>query len=122
MAMGSANVTLYAKWTANSTFTVTYLGNGNTGGSIPIDSTNYEQGQTVTVMGNTGNLVKTGYAFAGWNTQADGSGTTYAQAQTFTMGSANVTYAKWNIVQGFAYVANSGSGNSRSTRSAQTDL
>ncbi len=95
-AMGSANVTLYAKWTANPTYTVTYNGNGNTGGSVPTDATNYEQGQTVTVLGNTGSLVKSGYTFAGWNTQADGNGTTYAQAQTFAMVSANVIlYTKW---------------------------
>ena len=94
--MGAANVTLYAKWTANPTFTVTYDGNGADGGVVPIDSANYEQGATVTVSGNTGTLVKTGYSFAGWNTQADGFGTTYTQSQTFTMGAANVTlYAKW---------------------------
>jgi uncharacterized repeat protein (TIGR02543 family) len=94
--MGSANVTLYAKWTTNTTYTVTYNGNGNTGGNVPIDTTYYEQGQTVTVLGNTGNLVNTGYSFAGWNTLSNGTGTTYTQAQTFIMGSANVTlYAKW---------------------------
>ncbi len=105
--MGAANVTLYAQWTTIPTYTVTYNGNGNTGGSVPIDSTNYQQGQTVTVLDNTGSLVKTGYSFSGWNTQADGSGTTYTQAQTFTMGAANVTlYAKWTAILGFAYVAN----------------
>ena len=94
--INAGNVTLYALWTVNPTFTVTYSGNGNTGGSVPIDSTHYEQGQTVTVLGNTGNLVKSGYAFTGWNTQANGAGTTYLQAQTFTMGAANVTfYAIW---------------------------
>ena len=94
--MGAANITLYAKWTANPTYTVTYNGNGNTSGSVPTDSTNYEQAQTVTVLGNTGNLAKSGYSFAGWNTQANGSGTTYIQSQTFTMASANVTlYAQW---------------------------
>jgi len=86
--------------TTSPTYTVTYNGNGHTGGSVPIDSTNYQQGQTVTVPGNTGNLVKTGYSFAGWNTQANGSGTTYAQGQTFSMGAANVTlYAKWQAGQ-----------------------
>jgi uncharacterized repeat protein (TIGR02543 family) len=94
--MGTTNVTLYAVWTANPTYKVMYNGNGNTGGSVPIDSTNYVQGQSVTVIGNTGSLVKTNYSFAGWNTQANGSGTTYTQAQTFTMGAANVIlYAKW---------------------------
>jgi uncharacterized repeat protein (TIGR02543 family) len=97
--MGSANLILYAKWTANPTYTVVYNGNGNTGGSVPIDATNYEQGQTVTVLGNTGVLAKTGYSFAGWNTQADENGTTYTQAQSLAMGSANVTlYAKWTAI------------------------
>jgi uncharacterized repeat protein (TIGR02543 family) len=94
--MDTANVTLYALWTANPTYTVTYNGNGNTGGIVPADSTNYQQGQTVTVLGNTGGLVRTGYTFSDWNTLANGAGTTYTQAQTFTMGTANVTlYAKW---------------------------
>ncbi len=107
-AIGAANVTLYAKWTINPTYTVTYNGNGAAGGSVPIDSTGYEQGQTVTVLGNTGNLVATTYSFSGWNTQADGSGTNYGQGQTFTMGAVNVTlYAKWTIyVPSFAYAAN----------------
>jgi uncharacterized repeat protein (TIGR02543 family) len=94
--MRSANVALFAKWMANPTFTVTYDGNGNTSGSVPIDSTNYEQGQTVTVLGNTGNLMNGVYPFSGWNTQADGNGTTYWQGSTFTIGSANVTlFAMW---------------------------
>ncbi len=84
--------------TPTPTYTATYNGNGNTGGNVPVDSTNYTQGQTITVLGNTGSLVNTGYSFAGWNTQANGSGTTYTQGQTFTMLAANVTlYAKWTV-------------------------
>ncbi len=95
-AMGTANVTLYAQWTTNPTYTVTYNGNGNTGGSVPVDSTNYQQGAIVTVLGNTGALVNTGNTFAGWNTLADGSGTSYTPGQTFSMPAANVIlYAKW---------------------------
>ncbi len=77
-------------------YTVTYDGNGSTGGSVPVDSTNYDNGQTVTIFGNTGTLIKTGYVFSGWNTQPDGAGTTHAGGATFTMSSANVTlYALW---------------------------
>ncbi len=105
--IGTANVTLYAKWTTNPTYTVTYDGNSNTGGSVPVDSTNYEQGQTVTILGNLGNLTKTGSFFAGWNTRADGSGTTYTQSQTFTMGAANVTlYAKWTANPTYSVIYN----------------
>ena len=78
-------------------FTVTYDGNGNTGGTVPTDSNSpYTAGATVTVLGNTGTLVKTSYSFDGWNTKADGTGTTYAATSTFTI-TENVTlYAKWS--------------------------
>jgi len=77
-------------------YVVTYNGNGNGSGSVPVDSASYENGQTVTVLGNTGTLVKAGYSFSGWNTKADGSGTAYTEGLTFTMGTANVTlYAIW---------------------------
>ena len=65
-----------------------------------MDSNQYQQGTTVTVLGNTGSLVKTwfsfSYTFSGWNTKSDGSGTSYAPGATFTMPAANMTlYAKW---------------------------
>ncbi|MEI7899498.1 MAG: leucine-rich repeat protein, partial [bacterium] len=94
--MGSANVTLYAKWISTNTYTVTYSGNGNTGGAAPTDSGAYLSGATVTVLTNSGALAKTGCAFSGWNTSTNGLGTDRAANSTFTMGSANVTlYAKW---------------------------
>jgi len=93
--MPAANVTLYAKWIAD-TYTVTYDGNGNDSGTAPVDgSSPYAVGATVTVLDNT-DLAKTNYVFAGWNTQADGLGTDYAPSDTFSMPAANVTlYAKW---------------------------
>lgn len=92
----NANLTLYAKWTIN-TYTVTYDGNGETSGSVPVDgSSPYNYNSTVTVLGNSGNLAKTGYTFAGWNTVANGTGTSQAAASTFTLGATNVTlYAQW---------------------------
>jgi len=100
--MGSGNVTLYAKWKVfviPIPLIVMYDGNGNTGGSVPIDSNGYATGATVTVLGNTGSLVKSGYAFTGWNTSANGSGTGYVGGSTFAIGSADVTlYAQWTPV------------------------
>ncbi|CEJ07855.1 Cell wall-binding protein, partial [Acididesulfobacillus acetoxydans] len=94
--MGTADRTLVANFAAIPTYTVTYSGNGSSGGSVPTDSNNYTTGAAITVLGNTGSLVKTGSTFAGWNTAADGIGTSYAAGATLTMGSANVTmYAQW---------------------------
>jgi uncharacterized repeat protein (TIGR02543 family) len=89
----SGNTTLYARWTA----TVTYDANGATSGTAPTDAIAYRPGQPVTTAANSGTLAKTGYTLAGWNTAADGNGTTYAvnTASAFTM-SGNITlYAKW---------------------------
>lgn len=99
-AMASANVTIYAKWSLIPTYSVTYNGNGNTSGFVPTDSLTYQQSATVTIKDNTGSLAKTGYTFAGWNTAADGSGTSYTTGATFAMVSTNITlYAKWALIQ-----------------------
>lgn len=75
---------------------VTYVGTGSESGNVPVDNKMYKDGETVTVPGNPGGLVKTGYTLAGWNTQADGNGTTYAENDTFFAGIHDVTlYAKW---------------------------
>ena len=94
----SANTTLYARWTIN-TYTVTYNGNTNTGGTAPTDgSSPYNYNSTVTVLGNTGTLTKTGYTFSGWNTAADGSGTSYAAAATFSISTDTTLYAQWTAI------------------------
>ncbi len=89
-------------WTSGSVlslYTVTYDGNGNTGGTVPFNPASYASGRSVTVLGNTGNLTNPGNTFAGWIMGQDGSGTVYNAGDTFTMGAANVTlYAKWNAI------------------------
>ena len=88
--------TLYAKWTA--VYTVTYNGNGNTGGTAPADNKQYEQGEAAAVLGN-GSLSKSGYSFAGWNSQADGKGESYRSGDALTIGDSNVIlYAQWSII------------------------
>ena len=91
-------LTLYAKWTVID-YNISYDGNTNTGGAVPIDGSTYHITDQVTVSGNTGTLVKDNYVFAGWNTQADGNGTNRATTSTFEMGSSDVTlYAQWTAV------------------------
>ena len=83
------------KLAAPITYTVTYNGNGATSGTVPTDGTSYASGSTVTVLGNTGNLAKTGYAFVGWNTWSSGYGTDYAPGATFNINSNTTLYAQW---------------------------
>ena len=89
----SGNTTLYAKWTATS-YTVTYDGNTSDSGSVPTQQS-ASGGGSVIIPNNTGNLVKSGLMFGGWNTQSNGTGTTYSPGATYTP-TGNVTlYAIW---------------------------
>ncbi|MDX1679483.1 MAG: InlB B-repeat-containing protein [Akkermansiaceae bacterium] len=99
-----ADVTLYAKWVALPTYTVSYHGNGNTGGTVPSSQTKYH-GQNLTLATNSGNLTKSGFGFSGWNTSADGTGTHYAEEGTFSVDADTTLYAEWNG----SPVANAGS-------------
>jgi uncharacterized repeat protein (TIGR02543 family) len=111
----NANTSLFAQWTpvVSTTYTVTYLGNTNTGGNPPTDgSSPYAGGSSVTILGNSGSLTKSGVAvFAGWNTSADGSGTNYVGGDTFTITQNTTLYARW-IVAGSRLRYNAGTGGS----------
>ena len=86
-------------WLPPATYTVTYNGNTNTGGNGPTDgSSPYTVGSTVTILGNTGTLAKTGFTFSGWNTAADGSGTQYSPGNTFVINANTILYARWVVV------------------------
>jgi Listeria-Bacteroides repeat domain (List_Bact_rpt). len=92
----SANVTLYALWTDKTTYTVSYRYDGVCTGTVPVDTVHYLDGAKTIVLKNSGNLQKDGYAFNGWNTASDGTGTSYAAGDTITIDSSDVTlYAVW---------------------------
>jgi len=86
-------------YNASTTFTVTYNGNGSTSGTAPTDGNSpYNSGATVTVLGNTGGLTRTGYTFNNWNTSG-GGGTTYAPGATFSISANTILYAQWTVNQ-----------------------
>jgi uncharacterized repeat protein (TIGR02543 family)/LPXTG-motif cell wall-anchored protein len=87
----TANVTLYAEWTA-VTYTITYVGNGNTGGSVP---SNFVGFGSTNLASNSGSLVKTGATFTGWNTAANGTGTHYATGAAYSLTADVTLYAEW---------------------------
>jgi hypothetical protein len=94
---GWASSTSYSEvW--KESYTVTYDGNGASEGTAPIDSTNYNPEDIVTVQ-DPGSLSKApAYTFSSWNTQYDGLGTTYNPGDTFSISVPIVLYAQWLVV------------------------
>ncbi|MGL4382651.1 MAG: InlB B-repeat-containing protein, partial [Bacilli bacterium] len=89
------NITLYAKWQENAKYTITYFGNTNTSGNVPSDSSSpYYVNTNVIVLG-LGDLRKENYSFTGWNTQADGEGTSYKAGSSFAITANTNLYAIW---------------------------
>jgi uncharacterized repeat protein (TIGR02543 family) len=74
-----------------ASFTVTFMGNGSTSGSMSNETDNTATALTANAF------VRTGYTFAGWNTVAGGGGTAYANSASYPF-TANVTlYAQWTL-------------------------
>jgi len=77
-------------------YSVTYYGNGNSGGSPPVDNNRYASGEYAAVLGND-TLEKAGYKFSGWNTGADNSGTRYNGGDKIKIEDADIfLYAVWS--------------------------
>ena len=86
----SANVTLYAHWTAN-TYAVSYDANGGTGAPGQQTKT-YDVSLTLSSNIPT----RTGYTFLGWATSASGA-VAYAAGGTYTANAAITLYAVWRV-------------------------
>ncbi len=84
-----AAVTLYAQWTANPAYAVTFNGNGSTTGATATETANVP-----TALSANG-FSRTGYVFSGWNTVAIGGGASYADGATYPFGAAVTLYAQW---------------------------
>ena len=94
-------ITLYAQWKAN-TYTVTYDKNKPSTASSQVAGTMTKSTYTYDVSSNlrTNTYTLTGWTFTGWNTKADGSGTTYSNKAsvknwTSTNGANIILYAQW---------------------------
>ena len=102
-AENGATVTLYAQWTAN-TYTVHFVAGIPVSGEMPDQSLTY--GQAANLTANAFSTTK-GY-FVNWNTEADGSGTTYTDGQevlnlTAEDGGVVTLYAQWHLRHRFYY-------------------
>ena len=100
-------VVLGVNWKVN-TYTITYNANG---GNESNQTQEVKYGETWTTKDKI--FTKTGYTQVGWNTKADGSGTTYSLKKLQkAKKEGNLTlYAKWKVnTYTITYNANGGSG------------
>ena len=96
LVKGDVTVDLYPVWVPNA-YIVKYEGNGASG-STASSKHAYDVDAPLTANGFT----KAGFAFAGWNTKQDGSGTSYADGQSVKNLTATrnivTLYAQWMAV------------------------
>ncbi|MBR5423932.1 MAG: InlB B-repeat-containing protein, partial [Clostridia bacterium] len=99
-----ANITLYAHWT-KQTYKFAYNANTPSNATASVDMhglTNTQKTYSVNVNLSSTQPTLTGWTFAGWNTKADGTGTTFAAGALINNddlfpgknGTVNL-YAKW---------------------------
>ena len=95
-------------WTipALKSYNVAYNANGGSG--APSTQTKW-YGETLTL--SSVKPTRTGYTFAGWNTNSSGTGTNYSAGGSYTGNAAVTLYAKWTaITYTVSYNANGGTG------------
>ena len=110
-AVSGGSVTLYAQWTP-FTYAIQFQPNGGTGTMVHEAMV---QGKAKALTANS--FRRTGYTFAGWNTRADGSGSSFSNRQRVTVttsrdGATVYLFAQWtpnNYTVSFAPNGGSGS-------------
>ena len=104
----NSGLTLFAKWTANPN-TVTFNANG-AGTSGTMNNQSISSGAATALTANS--FTRTGYTFAGWATNSNGSGTTYGNRQSVTLTSGLNLFARWNAKTNTVFFnSNNGAGN-----------
>ena len=77
-------------------YSITYSGNGNSSGYVPIDSNQYLPGSEAIVLGK-GSIERIGFNFLNWNTNQQGTGTSYGSGDIIVISNSNITlYAIWD--------------------------
>lgn len=96
VTFSNGDVSLYAVWKEAAKFTVTYDGNGNTGGTPPTDSNApYYVGSEVTVLGK-GDLTKTDHTFLGWSEDKSSTEALFKEGDKFKLTKDTTLYAVWH--------------------------
>ncbi len=99
----TSDLNLKAVLVPASKLAISYNANGATEGNEPIDSNIYYADDQVVVRGNEGDMIKESYAFKGWNTSADGTGTSYLAGATMPLTADTTLYAEWASIYTVTY-------------------
>ena len=101
------DITLYPVWSVNR-YTLTYDGNGNTGGGMSTSEFTYGQTANLRLNGFT----KTGYNFLGWSFDQNATTPTYLDGASFTYNytSDKTLYAVWSNKFDVTYLPNGATG------------
>jgi len=91
----ATSTTLYAQWTVSAPTTATIAFNTN-GCSGYMANETEPLGATAALTPNA--FTCTGYTFTGWNTAANGSGTSFTNGQLVQFTASATFYAQWTVV------------------------
>ncbi|MCL2410748.1 MAG: InlB B-repeat-containing protein [Treponema sp.] len=107
LAAAGETIILFAQWRPG--YTVAFHANGGDGTMAPAS---FITGRAHTLPNST--FTRAGYAFASWNTEADGDGTTFTANQSVTnlalTGETFNLYAQWRETYTVTFHANGGEG------------
>lgn len=112
--VGNPTSTTKCKYVFNSSNTsvtitrlckITYNANGGTG-TAPDAQDNIIYNTSTTVQDNTKGLYKARHSFAGWNTKANGTGTSYKPGQSINPKADVTLYAQWTATDQTMYFYN----------------
>lgn len=85
-------------WKSLTRHTITYAANGGSGSMASQVVVALDNMTAYTNVYNNVFTPVTGYYFTGWNTKADGTGTTYSNGQLIGVSSAITLYAQWSNI------------------------
>jgi uncharacterized repeat protein (TIGR02543 family) len=109
-------LTLYAQFVGNA-YTISYNGNGNTGGTVPSNGSYQAGGSSYVLVGGTNSPSRVGYDFADWYTNSTGTGgTSYAVGASYNTTADLNLFAKWTAAsRSVAFALDGGSSSATTT-------
>ena len=121
---GNSTVTATALW-GNYYHRIAYNPNGGDGTMSPTETTDLNSGDTPLTVAPNG-FIRSGYDFVEWNTNANGSGTSYQPNDIIQVGGDSTVnlYAQWLLItytHTIVYDANGGIGSMQPTTETNTE-